>query len=369
MNLYVYVHIPYCYKKCPYCSFVSYEKLLNTKQDYLNALIREIDSFFNTRRDFTIKTIYLGGGTPSLLKQDQVQLILDVIRKNNKVAADLEITIEINPNDAKLNYLKQLKEIGVNRVSLGIQSFIDKKLAFLQRIHNQNQSFAAVENSLEIFENVSIDLIYAFEEFEDFKKDLNYATSFPITHISAYILSIEKGTPFYKQHILLSEDNVEKQYMYLVKFLKMNNIYQYEISNFAKKGFESKHNLAYWMGFDYVGFGVSASSFIDGIRYKNTNSLSEYISNIYEGKSAVIKKEKLSAQKRIKEAFVLGLRMRKGVNIRQFNQLYNCDIEAIYKQQLSKHYDLKTLRKSNYSIKISNTKKTLISNYILSDFI
>ncbi len=368
MNVYVYIHIPYCYKKCPYCSFVSYEKALSTKQEYLNALIKEIECFFNGSCDFTIKTIYLGGGTPSLLKPSEIELIFNTLRRY-KVDTDCEITIEINPNDAKLSYLKQLKEIGINRVSLGVQSFLDKKLAFLQRIHNSNQSFLAVEHSLEVFKNVSIDLIYGFEEFEDFKKDLDYATSFPVTHLSAYILSIEKGTPFYKQHIVLSEENIEKQYMYLVKSLKLNNIYQYEVSNFAKKGFESKHNLAYWMGFNYVGFGLSSSSFIDGIRYKNTNSLNEYISKIYEGKSAVTKKEKLSSQKRIKEAFVLGMRMRKGVNIKQFNQLYNCDIERIYEKQLSKHYDLKTLRKSNYSIKISNTKKTLISNYILSDFI
>jgi len=368
MNVYVYIHIPYCYKKCPYCSFISYEKALSTKQEYLNALIKEIERFFNSRQDFTIKTIYLGGGTPSLLKPSELELIFNTLRRY-KIDTDCEITIEINPNDAKLIYLKQLKEIGINRVSLGVQSFLDKKLAFLQRIHNSNQSFLAVEHSLEVFQNVSIDLIYGFEEFEDFKKDLNYATSFPITHLSAYILSIEKGTSFYKQHIVLSEENIEKQYMYLVKSLKLNNIYQYEVSNFAKKGFESKHNLAYWMGFNYVGFGLSSSSFIDGIRYKNTNNLNEYISKIYEGNSVVTKKEKLSSQKRIKEAFVLGLRTIKGINISQFNQRYNCDIERFYQNILAKHYELKTIKKTKNSIKLANSKALLVSNYILSDFI
>jgi len=368
MNLYVYIHIPYCYKKCPYCSFVSFEKALNTKKSYLIALKKEIEDFFSDNNQYTIQTIYIGGGTPSLLKPDELHSILDNLRKNT-VSKDCEITIEINPNNANKTYLKLLKEMGITRVSLGIQSFNNKKLQFLKRLHDSHQSFQSVENTLEFFENVSIDLIYGFEDFSNFQEDLKYAVSFPIKHISAYILSIEKGTLFYKQKITLSEENVEKQFLYLVKFLKTNRIYQYEISNFAKKGFESRHNQAYWQHYNYIGFGLSASSYINGIRYKNTDKLGEYIEKVSEGKHPIKKIEKLGPKRKIKEAFVLGLRTINGVNIDQFNNRYNCDIENIFKSQLSKHYQLKTLKKVNGSIKIATPKKLLISNYILSDFI
>lgn len=368
MNLYVYIHIPYCYKKCPYCSFVSYEKTLDTKQNYLNALIRQIENFFAYNNKYLIRTIYIGGGTPSLLKAQEIQLILEELKKN-KISKDCEVTIEINPNNARKSYLEQLKEIGINRVSLGIQSFSDKKLRFLGRLHNAKQSFKSVEHAIEFFDNTSIDLIYGFEDFSEFQEDLHHTLSFPIKHISAYILSIEKGTPFYKQKISLLEENVEKQFLHLVKSLKANKIYQYEVSNFAKKGFESKHNQAYWQNCDYIGFGVSASSFIGGVRFKNTNRLDEYINKISENKSPIDYKEKLSAQKKIKEAFVLALRTTKGVNIKKFNLEYNCNIEKLYEPQLSKHFNLKTLKKTGSSIKIANTKTFLISNYILSDFI
>lgn len=367
MNLSVYLHIPYCYKKCPYCSFVSFEKALNTKQKYLIALKKEIEDFFSNNK-YTIQTIYIGGGTPSLLKSDELQLILDSLRKN-PVSKDCEVTIEVNPNNTNKTYLKSLKELGITRVSLGIQSFNNKKLQFLNRLHNSHQSFQSVENTLEFFENVSIDLIYGFEDFNDFEEDLKYAISFPIKHISAYILSIEKGTLFYKQNITLIEENVEKQFLYLVKFLKTHKIYQYEISNFAKKGFESRHNQTYWQSNNYVGFGLSASSYINGIRYKNTDKLDEYINKIFEGKHPVKKIEKLGPKKRIKEAFILGLRTNSGINIDQFNKKYNCDIENDFKSQLQKHYQLKTLKKVGSSIKIATPKKFLISNYILSDFI
>lgn len=367
MNLYVYIHIPYCYKKCPYCSFVSFEKALNTKTSYLIALKKEIEKFFSDNDQYTIQTIYIGGGTPSLLKPDELQSILKSLRKN-QISKDCEITIELNPNNANKNYLKLLKEMGITRVSLGIQSFNNKKLQFLKRLHDSNQSFRSVENVLEFFENVSIDLIYGFEDFSDFQEDLKYAVSFSIKHISAYILSIEKGTLFYKQKITLSEENVEKQFLYLVKFLKDHKIYQYEISNFAKKGFESKHNQAYWQNYNYVGFGLSASSYINGTRYKNTDKLDEYINKIFENKRPIQNEEKLGLKRKIKEAFVLGLRTINGVNIDQFNNRYNCDVENIFKLQLSKHYKLKTLKKINGSIKIATPKKLLISNYILSDF-
>ncbi|OSS41566.1 putative radical SAM family enzyme in heat shock cluster, similarity with CPO of BS HemN-type [Desulfurella amilsii] len=368
MNLYVYIHIPYCYKKCPYCSFVSYEKLLNTKQNYLSALKKEIENFFSNNNQCTIQTIYIGGGTPSLLKSDELQSILDSLRKNI-VSKDCEVTIEVNPNNANKTYLKLLKEMGITRVSLGTQSFNNKKLQFLNRLHDSKQSFQSVENTLEFFKNVSIDLIYGFEDFSDFQEDLKYAVSLPIKHISAYILSIERSTSFYRQKIALSEENVEKQFLYLVKFLKTHKIYQYEISNFAKKGFESKHNQAYWQNCNYVGLGLSASSYINEVRYKNTDKLDEYINKIFEGKDPIKKREKLGPKRKIKEAFILGLRTINGVNIEQFNNKYNCNIEDFFKSQLSNHYQLKTLKKINGSIKIANPKKLLISNYILSDFI
>ncbi|HEX14070.1 MAG: radical SAM family heme chaperone HemW [Desulfurella sp.] len=368
MNLYVYIHIPFCYKKCPYCSFISYEKSISTKHLYLKALVKEIESFFLKNNSYKIETIYFGGGTPSLLKPEELVLILNTIKKYH-ISKACEITIEVNPNNATKNYLQKLKEIGFTRISLGIQSFNNQKLQFLQRLHNAQESFRAIENTIELFDNVSIDLIYGFENFNILQEDLNNAVLFPLKHISAYILSIEKGTLFYKQKVYLQEENVEKQFLYLIKFLKKHNINQYEISNFAKKGFESKHNQAYWQNYDYIGFGLSASSHINSVRYKNTDNLDDYINKVLSDKSPVVYKERLNIDKQIKEAFVIGLRTIKGININNFNQRYNCNIEEIFKKELSKHYELKTLKKVRGSIKIANPKKLLISNYILSDFI
>ncbi|WP_291492495.1 coproporphyrinogen-III oxidase family protein, partial [Desulfurella sp.] len=207
MKLYVYIHIPFCYKKCPYCSFISYEKSISIKPLYLKALVKEIESFFLKNNSYTIETIYFGGGTPSLLKPDELTLILNTIKKYH-ISKTCEITIEVNPNNATKNYLKKLKEIGFTRISLGIQSFNDQKLQFLQRLHNSKLSFSSIENTIEFFDNVNIDLIYGFENFNILQEDLNHAVSFPIKHISAYILAIEKGTLFYKQKISIEEESV-----------------------------------------------------------------------------------------------------------------------------------------------------------------
>ncbi len=365
--IYFYIHIPYCYKKCPYCSFVSFEKQLKTIDAYTSTLLKEIKNF-KTKK--VVKSIYFGGGTPSILKPDYITNILDAIYSKFSVDGAAEITFEANPVSLKTEYLNSLKSIGINRLSIGIQSFIDKKLEILGRLHNAKGSIESVKKAQNAgFDNISIDLIYGLKETKsEIEFELKKACSLGIQHISTYMLSIEKDTPFEKrlregELEVSKDDELAYFYIFISRYLENEGFEHYEISNFAKNGFISRHNSAYWLGFDYRGFGVSASSFIDNTRFRNTDNLFDYIHE-----KNIIEKDTINEITRMKEDFVLLLRTKKGVDIKKFNKKYNIEVEKLFENELKKFKSFGLIKEQDGKISLNGAKAMVVSNAIFSEF-
>ncbi len=306
----LYFHIPFCDSKCHYCSFNSYTNLHYLQDQYFNALIKQLDYEFK-RFDINrkkIKTIFIGGGTPSSVKANLYEKIFKKLEPF--LTSDIEITIEANPNSLSKEWIKQLKKFGVNRVSIGVQSFDEKKLKFLGRNHTKKEAIKAIKNSFEVgIKNISIDLIYDtyIDTKELLKEDLKIAFSLPINHLSAYSLTIEKGTKFYKdshQNIQLKNEKYTKWFIDNIK----ERFNQYEISNFGR--YQSKHNLGYWRLEDYIGIGSGAVGFLKNKRYYPTQNIQAYIKNPLN-----IKEEKLTVQDIKIEKIFLGLRSIVGVEL------------------------------------------------------
>ena len=261
-----YIHIPFCKRKCNYCTFVSYPKI-ELKTQYIQALLNEIKNCYQGE---TLKTIYFGGGTPSLLQIEDIDKLLNIFRTEK----NCEITLEINPETVDEKYLADLRRIGVNRLSIGVQDFNDDILKIIGRGHTSQTAIDAVKTAQNVgFDNISIDLIYGLpsQTLKGFETSLNKAFELNIQHISLYGLKIENGCYFYKNppKNLPDDDAQAKYYLKAIEFCKQNGFEHYEISNFAIKGFESKHNLNYWNNENYYGFGLSASGYERNIRYYN----------------------------------------------------------------------------------------------------
>ncbi len=368
-DIYFYIHIPYCYKKCPYCAFVSYEKCFFTREIYIQRLIEEIKAFHTNS---VVKSVYFGGGTPSILKPQQIERIMNTIFANFNVDNTAEITFEANPVSLKEQYMKSLKLLGINRLSIGIQSFIDRKLKILGRLHNASMGVYVVKKAKDLgFNNINIDLIYGLNETKnEIKFELQNISALGVQHISTYMLTIEKGTKFEEWlengRIKVSNDeDFADLYMFIADYLEKAGFEHYEISNFSKENFRSRHNCSYWLGYNYRGFGVSASSFMDGVRFKNTDSLKDYT----EGKNIVVFREKLNRIDRLKEAFVLLLRTKKGVNINAFNMEFGIDIKDFYYDEIKKFKKLDLIKEEQGRIYLNKAKAMIVSNSILNEFI
>ncbi|MBQ3640426.1 radical SAM family heme chaperone HemW [bacterium] len=356
-----YIHIPFCTGKCFYCSFVSGISP-NYKEEYLSALIKQIK---NEYRNEPVETLYLGGGTPSLLEPDDIKKIIECF----DLSKAEEITLETNPETVTAEKFTEYKKLGINRVSLGVQTFDNTILKLIGRRHNAdtiNKSICDIKSAE--FSNISIDLIYGLpnQNLDLFKNDLEKAINFDIQHISTYGLKIEEGSLFYKNmpKSLPDDEEQAQMYLYLCDFLRKSNFEHYEISNFAKKGYESKHNNAYWQNKEYYGFGLNASGYRDNIRYKNISNFEEYIKNPFE------KEEKihLSLQETRENEIFLALRLKEGLDIDSFNKKYNVDFEGKYKNIIKKYSDLNMLKTKNRKCFLTK-KGILLSNEIMSEFI
>ncbi len=318
----VYIHIPFCDHKCIYCDFyslVSYENIEN----YLTALKKEIKFYagkYSSGRN--IDTIFFGGGTPSFMKPEYIQEIIETIKHNFNISNEIEITLETNPGTVTKEKLKEFKSAGINRISIGIQSFDNNELKFLTRIHDKDTAIKTVEDAAIIgFDNISIDLIFSLpnQTLQTWKSNLELAVKLPIKHISAYSLILEKGTILNKMVLdgkikMATENHDAKLYKYTMEYLDKYKFNQYEVSNFAKKNFECKHNLYYWEYQDYLSFGTAAHSFVNGIRWWNFSSLKKYISEIEQTGNAIRGKEKLTNEQMLEEIIMLGLRSN-GLNL------------------------------------------------------
>lgn len=354
-----YIHIPFCLSKCKYCSFVSFNKC-ELIPEYIDALSKEIKKQYQSE---SLNTLYFGGGTPSLLSVEQLKQVLELFNCNENA----EITIEVNPDSVDVDYLKGLKNIGFNRISIGSQTFDDDILKLIGRRHNSAQILTAVENSKQAgFKNISLDLIYGLptQSMKGLKQDLEKFISLDIRHISTYGLKIEENS-FFGANIptdLPDEDAQADMYLMINDLVERADFKRYEVSNFAKVGYESKHNLNYWNNDEYYGFGVSAHGYNNGIRYSNTCNINKYLENPYIHENET----QLSDKDMLEEEIFLGFRKREGVNVERIKTRFNIDFEQKYKDILDKYSDYFEKTQKGFCL---NTKGVLLSNIILSEFL
>jgi len=324
----IYIHIPFCKQKCSYCDFHFSTTFQSYRQEMIDSIVEEIEKRKEYLEDQQIETIYFGGGTPSLLTSDELTSIFQKIQSLFEISKKAEITLEANPDDISIESLDRWKSFGINRLSIGLQSFREEDLKWMNRAHTREESLNCVALAKEKgFENISIDLIYGLPNFtiEDWKKNIQTVIDFGIPHISAYCLTVEDKTAlskWVKDHKIVpaNEDQQSEQFEYLLSELERNGIHQYEISNFSKPNFESKHNSNYWKGKHYLGIGPSAHSFNGTTRSWNISNNRKYIQFIKENKPT-FETEILSIEDQFNELILIGLRTSEGVNLDQLNSI------------------------------------------------
>lgn len=371
-NLCLYLHVPICLKKCNYCSFISYPYKNNSVtifNNYINSICTEIHYRLGRYLGNHPKTIYIGGGTPTLLNIDQISQIVNQINNCTPLNERTEVTIEANPGTADIAYLKALKQIGINRISIGVQSLNDAELQLLGRPHNAHTAQEFVKSAYSIgITNLSIDLMYGLPQqtMNSWKDTLEKAVQLPIKHISAYGLKIEEGTHFAEQDNLdLPEEEVSiNMYYYAIDFFKQHGFNHYEISNFAKEGFESKHNLTYWKNEEYLGFGVAAHGYTDSIRYSNTENIEEYIN----APTKSSEEHMVTLLEKTEEAAFLGLRLLSGIDTEAFFEKHNVDFLQKHSKTIKKYKNLNLLEQDGNIIRLTR-EGLILSNSIFAEFL
>lgn len=373
----IYIHIPFCKQKCFYCDFCSFANKNEMQEKYVEAVINEIKNITHKEK-YTVTTIYFGGGTPSILNPEYIKNILQEIESSFKILDDAEITIEINPGTVNEEKLKKYKEYGINRLSIGLQSANDKILKKIGRIHDYKQFEETFFYARKCgFKNINVDLMIGLptQTIEDVKQTLEKIIQKNPEHISVYSLIIEEGTIIEKlineNKLQLPDEETERiMYWTVVNELKENGYNQYEISNFSKKTYESKHNTNCWKQKQYIGLGTSAHSYLNKKRYSNTNNIEEYIKNIQENnisKNITIHEEQ-TEESTMNEYMLLGLRMIQGININEFKQKFKTDPTIKYKKILEKLQKENLIQITKTSIKL--TKQGIdFGNIVWEEFI
>jgi oxygen-independent coproporphyrinogen-3 oxidase len=328
----LYIHIPFCLSKCGYCSFYSI-KFVNLIPEYITALEKEIEYYH--KRFSSFDTIYIGGGTPSLLSIQQLETIFEAINKSYKIDSFTEITMEVNPGDVSSEYFQALRSLGINRLNIGIQSFDDHILQFLNRRHNSKETIAAINDSRKAgFDNIGIDLIYGIQgqKISLWKKTIQQALSYAPEHISCYQLSLSEKTPLYKKYSLngwqLPDEDAELKLFFTTAGVLENAGYiHYEVSNFARaENLKSRHNMKYWQHMPCLGLGPAAHSFSDNKRWWNKAAVKTYLTEIAAGKMPVENSEILSIEQLQLEALFLGLRTKAGIGLKLYKTRYRVDL-------------------------------------------
>ena len=402
-NLQLYVHIPFCMKKCSYCDFLSFASDERTQLAYADALIKEIELYGPQMMDYVVNTIYIGGGTPTWLDENKMVEILDAIYTYFNVSQDAEVSMECNPGTVTAGKLEKYKRAGVNRLSIGLQSADDDELKLLGRIHTFEQFVKTYELARNAgYANINVDLISGipYQTAEKFLHTLQKVVRLKPDHISAYSLIIEKGTPFYEVYkfdavkqeagmqteVLPTEDEVYRITKLTQQFLAQAGYEQYEISNFAQPGYECEHNIGYWTRADYLGLGLGAASLVDNVRYTNTTDIHQYMDetmhmqmidfseengkspNTVLGTNIHIEANAVSRKAQMEEFMFLGLRMNQGVTREQFQKTFGIPIDGIYKNALEHLKEEGMLDTAGGRIALTEKGQDL-SNYALSKFL
>ena len=350
----IYIHVPFCKQKCTYCDFASYPREIGKAESYFACLYREIQGKAKQFPDKIIDTIYIGGGTPSVVDAKFIVGAIRQVKKCFTVKKDAEITVELNPGTVDSEKVKQYKSVGVNRFSIGLQSGYDHQLKRLNRIHTA-KDFLECCNLLKD-ENISADILLGIHDqtLDQVKKTIDLAIAGGVKHISAYALTPEVGTPIYTDYLngeLLSDDEVADLYDGAREYLKEKGFERYEVSNFSLDGFRSRHNMNYWERGEYIGVGVSASSFVNGVRFTNSFNVDEYMNAIIYNKNPEISSDVIGTEDAKFEKIMLALRTSDGLNVKEFNQLFNVDFDKEYKSVLDKKAQFLQRKDDNISIK------------------
>ena len=368
----IYIHIPYCKQQCSYCNF-HFRISQKDKVEILKCINLELEMRQTYLKNKTINTIYFGGGTPSILSKSEIKFILDSISNIYKIKENAEITLECNPDDLTENKLKALKEVGINRLSIGVQSFDDEDLKFMNRSHNATQSENCLKLAQQVgFNNITIDLIYGLpnQNLADWEKNLKKTFAFNIPHFSAYALTVENKTPLKylverKKIIPLNEKKVLEQFNTLMDMAAENEFVHYEISNFGKQGCFSKHNTAYWQSKHYLGIGPSAHSYNGKSRSWNVSDNNQYIQKILDRVEGV-HQEILSKNQQYNEYIFTSLRTIWGANSETINVQFGIKFQSHFLKEVKKWESKKDIKKTEYTYTLTNSGKFL-ADAIASD--
>ena len=414
-ELELYIHIPFCARKCAYCDFLSFAAPERVYRDYMDKLLEEICGQGPNFQEYRVSTIFVGGGTPSILPADLIMELFATLSENFDISPDAEITMEANPGTLTMEKLEVYRQSGVNRLSIGLQSADDKELKYLGRIHSYDSFLKSFQRARQAgFKNINVDLMSALpgQDVHSWKNTLKKVMMLKPEHISAYSLIIEEGTPFYerfgepqgKQSSVvcgesdadrggalpapktaaeiaaraavmtlpdLPDEDTDREMYHLTKEMMAAHGYdRYEISNYAKKGYECRHNIGYWTGVEYLGLGLGESSYTYGYRYHNTENLQEYLSlNLYEGGAAARDIEELSLEDKMEEFMFVGLRMMKGVSGSEFLERFGQNMWNVYGDALKKleqqgliEVDAPMVRLTELGIDVSNV---VLSEFLL----
>lgn len=367
----LYVHIPFCVRKCQYCDFLSGPSDEETKDRYIEALLKEIRAAEHTE-DYEIVSVFIGGGTPSALKAEAIASIMRTLQEQFFFCEDAEVTIEANPGTVDLEKLTIYRNVGINRLSLGLQSTDAEELKLLGRIHSYEEFLKSYEWAREAgFSNINIDLMFAIpgQTGEAWRQHLYQVAELNPEHISAYSLIIEEGTPFAEQNLDLPDEDTEYQmYEDTAEILERYGYRQYEISNYAKQGYMCRHNAGYWQRREYLGFGLGASSLYGGMRFSNTHQMQEYLKESRNPDQIRKDVTVLSRNERIEEFMFLGLRMTEGISEKKFEENFDVRLMDVYGDILQKYEETGFME--HIETKWRLTRKGIhVSNHILADFL
>ncbi len=391
-ELELYVHIPFCVKKCAYCDFLSFPSEECERASYVDALLKEIKGQKDKFKDYVVTTVFLGGGTPSLLREDDTARIFHALKESFDISRNAEITMEVNPGTVTAKKAAAWKACGVNRLSIGLQSADDEELQMLGRIHTFQEFLDTWKIVREAgFDNVNIDLISAIpgQTLESWEKTLRTAAGLAPEHLSAYSLIIEEGTPFYKMYgeesgtaggedasnrqLPLPDEDTEREiYKITEQILNRYGYHRYEISNYAKEGYECRHNLGYWERKEYLGLGLGASSLVNEQRFRNTADMERYLKlfgtdgskagEVYE------ETEVLSAQEQMEEFMFLGLRKMKGISGTEFEKTFGRTLDEVYGDTLDRLQRQGLIERAGDELRLTE-RGIDVSNYVFAEFL